>query len=76
VRPAWWNEQDYVDQWLHWTQSIKAAMGKPCPDLVTEQNYKYYAPSFAGTDNSLNPIITWKDGLNTDKDISFIDSHK
>lgn len=51
-------------------------MGKPCPDLATEQKYKYYAPSFAGTDNSLNPIITWKDGLNTDKDISFIDSHK
>lgn len=50
-------------------------MEKSCPNLATKQKYKFYAPSFAGTDNSLNPIITWKDGLDVDKNIAFIDSH-
>ena len=76
TRPPSWNEQDYVDQWLHWTRAIRAAMEKPCPTLASKENYKYYAPSFAGTDNSLNPIVTWEDGLDKDKDIAVITSHK
>jgi hypothetical protein len=76
VRPHHWTEQDYLDEWLHWTRSIKAAMERPCPDLASNQSYNYYAPSFAGTDNSLDPIVTWKDGLDTDKDIAVITSHK
>jgi len=52
-------------------------MEGPCPDLASTQNYTYYAPSFAGTGgNSLDPIVTWEDGLDTDKDIAVISTHK
>lgn len=77
VRPANWNEEDYVHEWLHWTRAIRAAMQKACPALASNENYTYYAPSFAGTGgNSLDPIVTWEDGLDTDKDIAIISSHK
>ena len=76
VRPANWTEQDYVNEWLYWTRAIKAAMQDACPDLASNANYTYYAPSFAGTTNSLDPIVTWEDGLDTDKDIAIISSHK
>jgi hypothetical protein len=73
VRPASWNEQAYVDEWLGKSRAIKAAMAQTCPDLV---NAKWIAPSFGGTSNSLDPIITWQDGLDTDNDIALISSHK
>jgi hypothetical protein len=73
VRPASWNEQAYVDEWLGKTRSIKSVMAQTCPDLA---NYEWIAPSFGGTSNSLDPIITWQDGLDTDKDIAMISSHK
>lgn len=77
VRPSNWNEKDYVSEWLHWTRAIRSALVKACPDLATDARYKYYAPSFAGTGgNSLDPITTWKDGLDADKDIAIITSHK
>ena len=75
VRPASWNEQDYVDEWLYKTRAIKKTMAATCPDLTTDAKYKYIAPSFAGTSNSLDPIRTWHDGLDTDHDISLISSH-
>ncbi|KAK5112946.1 hypothetical protein LTR62_003768 [Meristemomyces frigidus] len=75
VRPATWNEQDYVDEWLHWTRAIKSAMEGPCPNLASNESYKYYAPDFAGTSNSLNPVTTWEDHLDTDKDIAVITTH-
>lgn len=75
TRPANWNEQSYVNEWLNGTRAIRAAMEGPCPNLTTDALYKYIAPSFAGTSNSLNPIITWEDGLDTDKDIALISSH-
>ncbi|KAK3070454.1 hypothetical protein LTR53_010441 [Teratosphaeriaceae sp. CCFEE 6253] len=50
-------------------------MKKACPELTTNETYTYYAPSFAGTSNSLNPIVTWEDGLDTDKDIAVISTH-
>ncbi|KAJ9626592.1 hypothetical protein H2203_004225 [Taxawa tesnikishii (nom. ined.)] len=76
VRPATWNEQTYVAQWLNGTRAIRAAMQEPCPDLTTNALYKYIAPSFAGTGgNNLDPIVTWEDGLDVDKDIALISSH-
>lgn len=76
VRPPTWNEQDYVDEWLHWSRAIRKAMEGACPNLASNKSYTYYAPSFAGTGNSLDPIITWEDGLDADKDIAVITSHK
>lgn len=76
VRPSWWNESDYVAEWLNGTRAIRETMAKACPKLATDEAYKYIAPSFAGTGNSLNPLKTWQSGLDTDKDIALISSHK
>jgi len=75
VRLPSWNESTYVEQWLNGTREIRAVMAKACPNLTTDAKYKYYAPSFAGTSNHLNPLITWEDDLDADKDISIISSH-
>ncbi|KAK5737465.1 hypothetical protein LTR17_006693 [Elasticomyces elasticus] len=75
VRPANWTEQDYVNEWLYWTREIKGALQDACPDLASNESYTFYAPSFAGTSNSLNPIVTWEDGIDTDKDIAIISTH-
>ncbi|KAK6431577.1 hypothetical protein LTR95_012261 [Oleoguttula sp. CCFEE 5521] len=75
VRPSTWNEQSYVDEWLYWTRAIRTALETACPDLATDELYKFYAPSFAGTSNSLNPITTFKDGLDKDEDVAIISSH-
>lgn len=77
VRPPTWDEQDYVDEWLKYSRALREAMRPACPQLATDAAYKYYAPSFAGTGgNSLNPIVAWEKGLDTDKDIAIITSHK
>ena len=76
VRPSNWTEQDYINEWLNGTRGIREVMQQTCPDLASDDNYTYYAPSFAGTNNSLDPIVTWQDGLDADNDIAFIDSHK
>ncbi|KAF2725705.1 glycoside hydrolase family 79 protein [Polychaeton citri CBS 116435] len=75
VRPAGWNEQDYVTEWLRWTGQIRNAMRKACPKLATDQAFQFYAPSFAGVSNSLDPITTWQQGLDADRDIALITTH-
>ena len=51
-RPATWTEQDYVDEWLNGTRAMKQVLEEACPNEVTAEAYKYYAPSFAGTNNN------------------------
>ena len=72
VRPPTWTELDYVNNWLNGTRTIKEVVSQYCH----KEPYGYYAPSFAGTHNSLDPIITWSEGLDTDRDIKVISSHK
>lgn len=76
VRPANWTEQDYVDEWLAKTRKIREALAKACPEMATEQNYKYMAPSFAGLSNSLDPVATWKDDLDADHNIALNSIHE
>lgn len=76
VRPSWWNEADYVEEWLNKTRTMKQLALQHCPEVIKQGKFKLYAPSFAGTANSLNLITTWRAGLTADNDISFIDSHK
>jgi hypothetical protein len=76
VRPSNWTEQDYVDEWLAKSRKIHDALAKACPEMATEKNYQYLAPSFAGLTNSLDPVATWKDDLNTDKNIALNSVHK
>ncbi|KAI9668250.1 MAG: hypothetical protein M1821_001070 [Bathelium mastoideum] len=75
IRPASWTEQDYVNEWLNLTGQIKETMAQNCSNLTTAEEYLYMAPSFAGTGNSLDPIRTWEDGLDNDRDIEYISSH-
>ena len=73
VRPLTWHESNYVAEWLNLTSQIRNILStnSACANLPND----FIAPSFAGTSNYLNPITTWHDGLDTDKDISLISSH-
>ncbi|KAH9825387.1 Glycoside hydrolase [Teratosphaeria destructans] len=75
VRPPNWTEANYVDEWVNLTRAIETAMRNQCPKLASNSSYKYYAPSFAGTSNSLDPLRTWENGLDIDKNIAVISSH-
>ncbi|KAJ5668439.1 uncharacterized protein N7477_007009 [Penicillium maclennaniae] len=75
VRPAHWSEQDYVDNWLSGTEMIKRTMARSCPDMVSNEMFKFIAPSFAGIGNSLDPVKTWEDGLDSEKDIALNSMH-
>ncbi|MCJ1471762.1 hypothetical protein MMC13_000402 [Lambiella insularis] len=75
VRLPTWNESLYVSQWLNGTRTIKSVLAEACPNMTLPKNYGYLAPSFAGTDNHLDPVRTWDDGLDADKDIRLISSH-
>ncbi|KAK6603611.1 glycoside hydrolase family 79 protein [Botrytis cinerea] len=72
VRPPTWNESTYVSQWLNGSRQIKEGVAAACPDLAS---YGFLAPSFAGVENHLDPVTTWNDGLDVDKDIELISSH-
>lgn len=74
VRPPNWNEESYVSEWLNKTRSMKNPLVEACPDLADQ--YSFIAPSFAGVTNSLNPVITWQDGLNADQNVDQISIHK
>lgn len=76
VRPADWSEEDYVDEWLSKTELMKRQLAKSCPDMATDDLYKFIAPSFAGMENSLNPVKTWQAGLDDDHDIALNSMHK
>jgi hypothetical protein len=76
IRPSWWNETDYVEEWLNKTRIMRNLVQQNCPDVISEGKFMFYAPSFAGTSNGLNLIETWQAGLDSDNDIAFIDSHK
>lgn len=73
VRPPTWNESTYVSQWLNGTRAIKEGVAAACPDLAS---YGFMAPSFAGVNIYLDPVRTWNDGLNVDKNIEYFSSHK
>ncbi|KIW32189.1 uncharacterized protein PV07_03748 [Cladophialophora immunda] len=75
VRPSWWNETDYVQEWLNKTRTIRQLVQQNCPEIISQGKFKFYAPNFGGTSNSLNSITTWQAGLDADNNIAFIDSH-
>jgi len=35
VRPSWWNESDYVAEWLNLSQKIHNQLAENCPELAT-----------------------------------------
>jgi hypothetical protein len=76
VRPANYNESDYVTEWVGGTRTIKTQIAQYCPDLQDNATYGYIAPSFAGTNNHLKAPLAWSDGLAVDGDIKYYSSHK
>lgn len=76
VRPRNWNETTYVSQWLNGTRAIKEVVASVCPDMISDDQYGYMAPSFAGVSNHLNPVTTWRDDLDADEDVKIFSSHK
>ncbi|KAJ5769363.1 hypothetical protein N7520_003922 [Penicillium odoratum] len=74
-RPANWTESDYVNEWLSKTRLVRRQIAKACPEMTTEAQYQYISPSFAGLTNSLDPVKTWQDGLDTDHDIKLNSMH-
>ncbi|KAF3764636.1 family 79 glycoside hydrolase [Cryphonectria parasitica EP155] len=75
VRPAGWNESWYVAEWLNGTLQIRASLEESCPDLLENDTYGYFAPSFAGVNNTLKLPATWAAGLDTDEDIKLVSTH-
>lgn len=64
-------------RWLNATQDIRDALQQSCPEDASSEAYKYYAPSFAGTNNNgFNVSLAVSNGLNTDNDIGIVSSHK
>ena len=61
---------------VEWIRAIKSQLEKYCPHLTSKNNYGYLSPSFAGVSNHLNPVKTFADGLDADKDIKLISIHK
>ncbi|OCL03668.1 glycoside hydrolase family 79 protein [Glonium stellatum] len=75
VRPPTWTESDYVSEWIDVTGKIGVSMAKSCTNMTRSYAYQYIAPSFAGTNNSLKPLTTWKDNLNAANYIALFSSH-
>ncbi|KAK4231827.1 Beta-glucuronidase [Podospora fimiseda] len=75
VRPITWNEREYVWQWLNGTRVIKTLIQEHCPELATEENYGYLAPSHAGVGNRLKAPAAWAAGVNTDKNVKLFSTH-
>lgn len=76
-RPASWNETTYVAEWNANVQSVKAALEKNCgAEWASAAKFKWIAPSFAGTKNSLDAVKSWKAGLDRTGSIAQFSSHK
>lgn len=77
TRPKSWDEADYVNEWMNKTNMVKDLLAKNCDQsFVSSSSFRWIAPSFAGTNNSLNATKTWQAGLGKEKDIALFSSHK
>lgn len=53
IRPKDWDEEDYAIEWLEGTRKMREVIRENCPELDTDEHYRYITPSFAGLTNSL-----------------------
>ncbi|GME26055.1 putative glycoside hydrolase family 79 protein [Neofusicoccum parvum] len=75
VRPPGWDEADYVAEWLNATRRVRARMGEACPELATDERFKLWAPSYGGTDNGLDAVRPWQDGIDADGNVVEVSMH-
>ena len=52
--PASGTKHTTSKEWLNKTRTMKQLIQQNCPDVINRGKFKFYAPSFAGTGNSLN----------------------
>lgn len=76
VRHANWTESDYVAEWLAKERAVRRQLTKSCPEMATDTEYKYIAPSFAGLKNSLDAVKTWQNLINADHVVALNSMHK
>jgi len=78
VRPASWSEADYVKEWTARVAVVKDELKQKCgEEWVSNQKFKWIAPSFAGTKNSLDAVKAWNAGLDaSNRNIAQFSSHK
>ena len=65
ARPKNYTVEEYVAEWVNGTRTIKAKMMKECPDLVTDEAFKFIGPSFANPD-TFDAVAAVKAGLDVD----------
>ncbi|KAF2015862.1 glycoside hydrolase family 79 protein [Aaosphaeria arxii CBS 175.79] len=76
MRPPSWNESDYVREWEGRINGVKAALKEHCGETwMSKERFKWIAPSFAGTKNSLNSTKTWIAGLDEHGEVAQFSSH-
>ena len=75
VRPANWTEEDYVAEWKSGTMAAEREFRKACPELIGFRRNRWMAPSFAGVNNSLKPVTTWREGLDSAHNIALNSEH-
>ncbi|KAI0410183.1 glycoside hydrolase family 79 protein [Xylaria palmicola] len=84
VRPSNYTEADYVEEWLTATRAIKDKLAEACPELLSDESFGFFAPSFASpavpgtpppTTYQLKGPVAWAEGLNTDKNVRLFAAH-
>jgi hypothetical protein len=77
-RPESYSEADFVSEWLNTTRNIRRAMEDSCPDMASDSEFKFYAPSFsADLDVSeLDQVKVWQEGLNSDNTLKVFSAHQ
>lgn len=75
-RPLNYTDADYVPEWLNGTNAIAESVQAACPNLT---GIKFMAPSFAGVAANayftLDPVKSWREGLDRNDNIDIISSH-
>ncbi|KAL5373210.1 hypothetical protein DPSP01_012905 [Paraphaeosphaeria sporulosa] len=73
-----WSEATYVAEWLEWTRKIRQQVKKACPKLASSEQFKFLAPSLAGSPSLSNfsAARVFEEGLNDDNAVGIISQHK
>jgi hypothetical protein len=75
VRPRSWNDEAFATEWLNVTRELRQQMGYTCQSMVTNQAFKFIAPSFAGI-GGMDPLEAWTAGIDKDNIVAEFSSHR
>jgi hypothetical protein len=75
VRPKTWNDAAFATEWLNVTRTLRTNIGYTCKDMITQQNYKFIAPSFSGT-GGMDPYDAYRAGIDQDNVVAEFSGHR